>query len=155
MNKNFRQVELNQAVTRDPAFFEAYCQLADTHELLYSAGNDHTAERLFGGSRASSGDRLRPMPRNTSGTGELFYLGPRDYAGALAELETAQRRLPRSTPLRIDRLHPRRRGQPEEGLHNLEKALERDPRNYFIMQQIAQLPATASLSRGGCHSDRA
>ena len=31
----------------------------------------------------------------------------------------------------------RRRGQQEEGLRNLEKAIELDPRNYFIMQQIA------------------
>ena len=31
----------------------------------------------------------------------------------------------------------RRRGQQEEGLRNLEKAVELDPRNYDIMQQIA------------------
>ncbi len=31
----------------------------------------------------------------------------------------------------------RRRGQQEEGLRNLQKAIELDPRNYFIMQQIA------------------
>src|SRR6185295_2950937 len=31
---------LNQAVTRDPAFFEAYCQLARVHENLYSLGSD-------------------------------------------------------------------------------------------------------------------
>lgn len=31
----------------------------------------------------------------------------------------------------------RRRGQQEEGLRNLQKAIELDTRNYFIMQQIA------------------
>ena len=29
---------LNQAVTRDPAFFKAYCQLAHTHDRLYFLG---------------------------------------------------------------------------------------------------------------------
>src|SRR5712691_3950961 len=42
--QNLRQaVELlNQAVTRDPTFFEAYCQLAFAHGILYSRGFDHT-----------------------------------------------------------------------------------------------------------------
>ena len=31
----------------------------------------------------------------------------------------------------------RRRGQQEEGLRNLERAVELDPRNFFILQQIA------------------
>src|SRR4029450_10262491 len=29
---------LNQAVARDPSFFQAYCQLAYTHDLLYFFG---------------------------------------------------------------------------------------------------------------------
>src|SRR5437773_6317546 len=32
---------LNQAVTRDPSFFQAYCQLVWTHDLLYILGHDH------------------------------------------------------------------------------------------------------------------
>jgi adenylate cyclase len=31
---------LNQAVARDPLFFQAYCQLAYAHDLLYFLGND-------------------------------------------------------------------------------------------------------------------
>ena len=37
---------LNQAVTRDPSFFKAYCQLAHTHDRLYFLGYDHTPARL-------------------------------------------------------------------------------------------------------------
>jgi hypothetical protein len=37
---------LNQAVARDPAFFQAYCQLASTHDQLYFLGFDHTPARL-------------------------------------------------------------------------------------------------------------
>src|SRR4029434_6756480 len=37
---------LNQAVARDPEFFEAFCQLAHAHDLLYFLGNDRTPARL-------------------------------------------------------------------------------------------------------------
>src|SRR5881296_1534243 len=37
---------LNQAVAHDPSFFQAYCQLARTHDSLYSLGFDHTSARL-------------------------------------------------------------------------------------------------------------
>ncbi|PYK13877.1 MAG: hypothetical protein DME65_00430, partial [Verrucomicrobia bacterium] len=37
---------LNQAVTRDPSFFQAYCQLAYVHDQLYFLGFDHSAARL-------------------------------------------------------------------------------------------------------------
>ena len=40
---------LNQAVTHDPTFFQAYCQLAWTHDNLYTTGFDRTPAR----SRAS------------------------------------------------------------------------------------------------------
>ena len=37
---------LNQAVARDPSFFNAYCLLASTHDRLYFFGDDHTPARL-------------------------------------------------------------------------------------------------------------
>jgi serine/threonine protein kinase len=37
---------LNQAVARDPSFFDAYCQLAFAHDALYFFGDDHTSARL-------------------------------------------------------------------------------------------------------------
>ena len=37
---------LNQAVARDPSFFEAYCALALSHDQLYFFGFDHTPARL-------------------------------------------------------------------------------------------------------------
>jgi len=38
---------LDEAVTRDPSFFDAYCQLAYAHEYLYGqTGSDHTPARL-------------------------------------------------------------------------------------------------------------
>ena len=140
--QNLRQAVdlLNQAVTRDPAFFEAYYQLAFVHGRLYSLGFDHTASRLASAEAAlQAAIRLRPDAGETHlARANYLYYGPRDYAGALAELENARQSLPNHPRLfELTGYILRRRGQQEEGLHNLEKALELDPRNYFIMQQIA------------------
>ena len=140
--QNLRQaVELlNQAVTRDPAFFEAYYQLAFVHGRLYSLGFDHTASRLVSAEAAlQAAIRLRPDAGETHlARANYLYYGPRDYAGALAELENARQSLPNHPRLfELTGYILRRRGQQEEGLRNLEKAVELDPRNYFTMQQIA------------------
>src|SRR5882762_3980615 len=37
---------LDQAVARDPSFFDAYCQLAGAHDRIYFGGSDHTETRL-------------------------------------------------------------------------------------------------------------
>src|SRR4029077_3378988 len=38
---------LDEAVKRDPSFFDAYCQLANAHETIYAVtGTDHTPARL-------------------------------------------------------------------------------------------------------------
>src|SRR5205823_12518641 len=87
---------LNQAVTRDPAFFEAYCQLARAHESLYAVGTDHTPARLAQAEAALQGaTRLRPDAGETHlSRAEYLYYGLRDYNGAMAELELARRSLP-------------------------------------------------------------
>src|SRR5437762_6896467 len=44
---DFKVVDLlTQAVSRDPSFFDAYCQLARAHGWLYFLGVDHTSARL-------------------------------------------------------------------------------------------------------------
>src|SRR5438552_3763741 len=52
---------LNQAVARDPSFFDAYCQLAYAHDALYFYGADHTSARLALAEAAlQAASRLRP-----------------------------------------------------------------------------------------------
>jgi len=56
----------------------------------------------------------------------------------LAELESARRALPNDPRLfELTGYILRRRGQQEEGLRNLQRAVELDPRNFDILQQIA------------------
>ena len=69
---------------------------------------------------------------------QYLYYGLQDYAGALAELEIARRALPNDPRLfELTGYILQRRGQREEGLQNLQRAAELDPRNFDILQQIA------------------
>jgi tetratricopeptide (TPR) repeat protein len=132
---------LDEAVKRDPSFFDAYCQLAYAHENLYALrGSDHTPARLALAEAAlQAATRLRPDAAETHlARAQYLYYGLRDYAGALAELEIARRGLPNDPRLfEVTGYILRRRGQHEEGLQNLQRAVELDPRNFFTLQQIA------------------
>ncbi len=84
---------LDEAVKRDPSFFDAYCQLAYAHETLYAVfGTDHTPARLALAEAAlQAATRLRPDAGETHlARAQFLYHGRRDYAGALAELESAR-----------------------------------------------------------------
>ena len=150
---------------RDPSFFDAYCQLAYAHEWLYAVtGFDHTPARLaLAEAAVQAATRLRPDAAETHlARAEYLYYGLRDYAGALAELEIARRALPNDPRLfELTGYILRRRGQQEEGLQNLQRAVELDPRNFDTLQQIAlsyqQLGALCRGDRcaGSRVSDRA
>jgi len=132
---------LDEAVKRDPSFFDAYCQLARAHEFLYAvSGLDHTPARLALAEAAlQAATRLRPDAGETHlARAQYLYYGRRDYAGALAELERARRVLPNDPRIfELTGYILRRRGQQEEGLRNLQRAAELDPRNLYTLQQIA------------------
>jgi TolB-like protein/Tfp pilus assembly protein PilF len=132
---------LDEAVKRDPSFFDAYCQLAYAHEQLYAVfGSDHTPARLaLAEAAVQAAARLRPDAAETHlARAQYLYYGRRDNDGALAELEIARRALPNDPRLfQFTGFILRRRGQQEEGLRNLQRAVELDPRNFFTLQQIA------------------
>src|SRR6266571_4956671 len=132
---------LGEAVKRDPSFFDAYCELAYGHEFLYAVfGSDHTPARLALAEAAlQAATRLRPDAAETHlARAQYLYYGRRDYAGALAELESVRRVLPNDPRIfELTGLITRRRGDQEEGLRNLQRAVELDPRNFFTLQQIA------------------
>ena len=132
---------LDEAVKRDPSFFDAYCQLAGAHEDLYAlSGSDHTPTRLALAEAAlQAATRLRPDAAETHlARAQYLYYGLRDYGGALAELEIARRALPNDPRLfELTGYILRLRGQQEEGLQNLQRAVELDPRNFNTLQQIS------------------
>src|ERR1700746_3432559 len=131
---------LNQAVAHDPSFFQAYCLLAYAHDNLYFLAVDHTPARLALGEAAiQAALQLRPDGGEAHlARAEHLYRGYFDYDGALAELEIARRTLPNDPRVfELTGYIARRRGNQEEGLRNLQRAIELDPRNFFTLEQIA------------------
>jgi TolB-like protein len=130
---------LNQAVARDPSFFQAYCRLAGAHNQLYFLGQDHTPARLAAAEAAlKEAFRIRP----NAGEAHLaravhLYNGYLDYEGALAELEVARHTLPNDPRIfRLTGYIQRRQGRWEESTRNLERALELDPRNLNTLANL-------------------
>src|SRR5437870_7653266 len=131
---------LNQAIARDPSFFLAQCQLAYSHDQLYFIYGEHTAERRgLAEAAVQAAFRLRPDAGEAHlARAENLYRGFLDYDGAVAELEVARRTLPNDAHVfELTGYILRRQGKQEEALRNLERALELDPRNFYILQQIA------------------
>jgi tetratricopeptide (TPR) repeat protein len=131
---------LNQAVARDPAFVQAYCQLAWTHDLLYLFGIDHTPGRLaLANAAVQAAFRLRPDAGEVHlARAQNLYRGYLDYDGALAELEIARQTLPNDSRIfELKGYIARRQGRWEEAVQNLERAADLDPRNVDMLQQIA------------------
>jgi TolB-like protein/Tfp pilus assembly protein PilF len=131
---------LNQAVERDPAFFEAYYQLVFAHGVAYSVVGDHTPARLALAEAAlQAATRLRPDAGETHlARASYLYYCVRDYNGALAELEVARRSLPNDPRIfELTGYILRRRGELGEGARNLERSVELDPRNFLTLQQLA------------------
>ncbi len=131
---------LNQAVAHDPTFFQAYCQLARTHDYLYFDGFDRTPARLALAETAiQAAFRLRP----DGGEAHLarawhLYWGYRDYNGASAELQVAAQTLPNDTRLfQLRGAIQRRQGMWDESTRNFERALDRDPRNISLLKETS------------------
>jgi TolB-like protein len=133
---------LNEAVTHDPTFFQAYCQLAWIHDQLYFFGFDRTPARLALAETAiQAAFRVHP----DAGEGHLaravhLYRGYLDYRGALAELEVARQTVPNDARLfeltgYIERRRPG--GNEEKAVRNFEHAIELDPRNGLLLRQTA------------------
>src|SRR4029077_18750166 len=87
---------LNKAVAHDSSFFQAYCLLSHTHDLLYCFGFDRPPELLALAEAAiQEAFRLRPDSGEAHlARAENLYRGYLNYDGALAELELARQSLP-------------------------------------------------------------
>jgi len=131
---------LQDAVARDPAFLLAHYQLARAHDQIYFLGIDHTPARL---SQADAAVQTTLRLRPGSGEAHLalaqhLYWGYRDYDRAREELALARSLLPNEPlVLVLAGYIDRRQGRWEQSIQEMESALELDPRNVFILQQIS------------------
>jgi serine/threonine protein kinase/Flp pilus assembly protein TadD len=131
---------LNEAVGRDPDFVLAWCLLSKTHAAMYKQGYDHSPGHLdLANAAVQTALRLRPDAGEAHlALANYYYYGFRDYERARNELTIARRTLPNNSELfAYTGLIDRRQGHWAEATHNLERAVELDPRNAFILQQLA------------------
>jgi TolB-like protein/Flp pilus assembly protein TadD len=138
---NLLQIEnlLNQAVANDASFHEAYCLLSYTDGLMYFLGFDRTEARLkLAETAIQAASRIHPDAGETHlARARNLYHGYLDYNGALAELRIARQNLPNDPRVfELTGYVQRRQGHWEESTRNLERAIEFDPRNLNILEQI-------------------
>ena len=137
----FQAVELlDQAVARDPSFFDAYCQLAGAHDRIYFGAFDHTDARLkLSETVIQSIQRLQPERGETHlALAQHYYYAYRDYDRARQELVLAHLTLPNESriPLLAGYID-RRQGRWEKALEEMTQALELNPRDFSVLEQIA------------------
>ena len=131
---------LDQAVTHDPTFFQAYCQLAWTHDELFAFDYDRTPARLALAQAALEvAFRFRPDSGEAHlARAEHLYRGYGNYDSALGELEVANQSLPNDARLfELKGYIQRRQGRWGESTQNLERAVDVDPRNVPLLRQLA------------------
>jgi TolB-like protein/class 3 adenylate cyclase/Flp pilus assembly protein TadD len=132
---------LDEAVTRDPRFRNAWCLLSRVHGNIYWDGFDHTPARLeMANAAVQAALHLQPDSGEAHlALADYYYHGYRDYDRARMELAAARRTLPNSAEVfEYTAYIDRRQGRWEDATRNLERALELDPRNFFTLQQMAQ-----------------
>jgi TolB-like protein/class 3 adenylate cyclase/Tfp pilus assembly protein PilF len=131
---------LDNAIARDPSFLVAYYHLARAHDIIYFLGIDHTPARLaLADAAVQAALRLRPDAGEAHlALAQHLYWGYRDYDRARQELAIARRALPNDPlALVLAGYIDRRQSRWDESTQELERALELDPRNLFILQQMS------------------
>lgn len=132
---------LDQAVTHDPAFYLAYCQLARAHEQLYFLGGDHSPARVAQARQAVEKALSLAPERGEAHLAAAWvsYHCERDYQTALAELDIARRGLPNDSAIpELAGVIARRQGHWKDSIQNMERAARLDPKNIFLLQQLSQ-----------------
>jgi serine/threonine-protein kinase len=131
---------LDKAVARDQNFLLGWCLLSRVHGAIYWYGFDRSSTRLeLANSAVQAALRLQP----DAGEAHLalaiyYYYGFLDYGAAHRELDIASHKLPNNAEIfEYTGYIERREGNWEAGSRNLERALELDPRNLFLLQQMA------------------
>ena len=121
-----------EAVKLDPNFAVAWAYLSCVQSGYYWLGHDPSPARLAAAKDAA--DRsvaIDPnLPETHLALGYYRYYGPRDFTGALAEFERAEKSLPNNVEvLKAIGLIHRRLGHWNEAIAALRRVVELDPRN--------------------------
>jgi non-specific serine/threonine protein kinase len=130
---------LEQAVSLDPSFAQAFVELSEAHRSLYFYGYDRSESHLRKAKEAvDKALALQPdLPAAHVALGYYFYHGHLDYDRALKEFAVASRGLPNDATLLAAVAYIwRRQGLMEQALTNLKQAVELNPQDDFLVCQV-------------------
>jgi TolB-like protein/Tfp pilus assembly protein PilF len=133
---------LDEAIARDGKFALAYCWAAIAHDNLYWFDYDHAPTRLeLAESCVRQALQLAPdLGEAHLAQALVFYHGHRDYVRARQQLAIAERTLPNSAEVySLTGYIDRREGKWDDSLRNLERAVELDPRNFKVLNDLSVL----------------
>ena len=132
---------LDQSVAYDPTFLLAYCELAQAHAYAYHLGVDRTPARVVL-AKAARDAALRLGPDRGEphlAAAEVAFHCDLDYATALSEIAIARDKLPNdSSVIALPAYIHRRQGHWENCARDLERAVQLDPRNVWLLQDAAE-----------------
>jgi TolB-like protein/cytochrome c-type biogenesis protein CcmH/NrfG len=129
-----------EAVALDPSFALAWAYLSCMHSAIYWNGIDPTPARLASAKEAlDHALALDPaLPENHLALGYYHYYGLRDFSGALAEFQLAEKSLPNDVEvLKAIGLIQRRFARWDEVIAVQRRAVELDPRNIVSANILA------------------
>jgi TolB-like protein/Tfp pilus assembly protein PilF len=139
----FKSEELLEKATRlDPNFAMAFAQLGATENWIFHSYDSTPARRDKAKAAVDTAIRLDPeMPEAHLTLGFFYYYCDRDdghYQRALDEFAIAQRGLPNDAEvyMAIGAIE-RRQGKWAQSTQNLERAAALDPKNAWVMQNLA------------------
>jgi TolB-like protein/Tfp pilus assembly protein PilF len=128
-----------QAIKLDPTFALAFAGLSEVESWIYHSNEPTAARREKARVNANESLRLQPdLPEGHLALGFSYYYGDRNYERALTEFEIAKRDLPNQAQayLAIGAIQ-RRQGKWAQSTANLEKSASLDPKNAFVIQNLA------------------
>src|SRR5207302_1969224 len=129
-----------EAVKLDPSFVLAWARLSCAQSLTYWQGHDPSPARLAAAKDAlDHAFGLDPnLPETHLALGYYRYWGQRDFNGALAEFQQAEKGLPNNVDVIFAiALIQRRLGHWEEAIAELRRAIELDPREFNAYHTLA------------------
>ena len=131
---------LRQAVDLDPAYAQAWAQIAVAEGQLYYSADHNPATLERARVAAESAVRLQPeLSEARAALAVYYYFGLQDFDRAMGELQAALKNSPNdANTLFYIGLVKRRQGKLDESIEFLKKATVSDPRNQDIWANLAR-----------------
>jgi len=132
---------LEQAIARDPLFALAYCSLAEVQLYMYRFDKDTTPGRLDHAKEAAeTALQLAPkLPQSHLAKAQYYYYGLHDYERTQRELAAAPSPSADNAKfVDLAALTERRLGHWKAAIRDGEKAVELDPQNPFMINELVE-----------------